>query len=168
MQSRPPRLPSAPLSSHTASSQFHPLNIWLANALCLISFSRRAPISPPPPPLPPIRPRFQPLPRPRVSPRRLTCIALMSAFCLSQLLQSLLQRFVHASRHASISRVLALSRRRLSDTLRPWRRAQHRCSGGALGQHGEAALEPFFCILMFLRQLLILGADVLERGGGRA
>uniref|UniRef100_A0A8C6C4F3 Neurofilament medium polypeptide n=1 Tax=Monodon monoceros TaxID=40151 RepID=A0A8C6C4F3_MONMO len=73
---------------------------------------------------------------------------------LYHLLQLLLQRFVHAPQAAALGHLVLGGAHRIG------------VLGGALGQHGEAALEPLFGILHVLGgQLLILGADVLERGG---
>uniref|UniRef100_A0A8D0MXF8 Uncharacterized protein n=1 Tax=Sus scrofa TaxID=9823 RepID=A0A8D0MXF8_PIG len=82
-----------------------------------------------------------------------------------QLLQLLLQRFVHAPagfdlQGLGLEQSAALGHLVLG--------CAHRIGvlGGALGQHREAALEPLFGVLHVLGgQLLILGADVLERGG---
>uniref|UniRef100_A0A8C0KJQ8 Neurofilament medium polypeptide n=1 Tax=Canis lupus dingo TaxID=286419 RepID=A0A8C0KJQ8_CANLU len=81
------------------------------------------------------------------------------------LLQLLLQRLVHAPacfdlQGLGLEQAAALGHLVLGGA--------HRVGvlGGALGQHGEAALEPLLGVLHVLgSQLLVLSADVLERGG---
>uniref|UniRef100_A0A8D2AUW2 Neurofilament medium polypeptide n=1 Tax=Sciurus vulgaris TaxID=55149 RepID=A0A8D2AUW2_SCIVU len=90
---------------------------------------------------------------------------LLFSHAISSLLQLLLKGFVHSPARLDLQglgleQATALGHLVLGGA--------HRVCvlGCALGQHREAALEPFFGVLHVLGgQLLILRADVLERGG---